>query len=394
MRVSQANPQVADAVIVGAGILGAAAAYELAKAGLSIVVLERGAPNRESSGATAGNVQIQGIHTRRPGQAIAADVSVFLPLQRAASNLWDTLEAELDATVELRRGGGFMVAETIEEVAELRAKHEMEHRFGLATTLLDGNEARHAFPLLSQRILAADYCSSDGFANPLLVTVAYLEAAVRFKARLRPFTPVTEIVRKNSTYLVNTPSGVWETPIVVNTAGAWISHVAQMAGISLGMSPVAIQMHATTRAQPVMSHVVHHVGEGLSVKQVAAGNILIGGGWPAHELNLDGRSTVSLSSMISNVALARRVLPFLADLRILRIWAGPLAATPDELPVIGEVPGAAGFLVAGGTYGFTLAPLWGKVLKDLALGLEPQVSLQHVLVDRLTSGISGVVNAQ
>ena len=115
--MSQPGAQVADAVVVGAGILGAAATYELAKAGLSTVLLERLAPNRESSGATAGNVHIQGIHTRRPGQAVPADSSVFIPLQRAASDLWDTLEAELDATLELRRGGGFMVAETIEEVA-------------------------------------------------------------------------------------------------------------------------------------------------------------------------------------------------------------------------------------------------------------------------------------
>ena len=391
--MSQPGAQVADAVVVGAGILGAAATYELAKAGLSTVLLERGVPNRESSGATAGNVHIQGIHTRRPGQAVAADSSVFLPLQRAASDLWDTLEAELDATLELRRGGGFMVAETIEEVAELRAKHEMEQRFGLATTFLDGKEVRKELPLLSERILAADYCSSDGYANPLLATPAFLAAAVRLQARIRPFTPVTGIARKHSTYRVSTPSGVWEAPIVVNTAGAWISQVAHMADISLDMSPVAIQMHATVRTDPMMSHVVHHIGVGLSVKQVAAGNILIGGGWPAHDLNLNGRSAISLSSMVSNVSLAQRVLPFLSDLRILRAWTGPLAATPDELPVIGEVPGAPGFLVAGGTYGFTLAPLWGRVLKDLALGIEPQVDLRQVTVARLVTGIPEETNA-
>lgn len=389
--MSQARAEAADALVVGGGILGAAATYELAKAGLKTVLLERGAPNRESSGATAGNVHIQGIHARRPGQGRPADISVFLPLQRAASVLWDTLEAELDATVELRRGGGFMVAETIDEVAELTAKHDMEQRFGLPTTLMDGREARQELPLLSERILAADYCSSDGYANPLLATPAYLAAATRFKAKIQPFTPVTGICRKGSTYRINTPSGVWESPVVVNAAGAWISQVARMADISLDMSPVAIQMHATVQTAPVMSHVVHHIGVGLSVKQVVAGNILIGGGWPAFDLNLNGRSTISVSSMLSNVSQAHRVLPFLRGLRIVRAWAGPLAATPDELPVIGEVPGSPGFLVAGGTYGFTLAPLWGRVLKDLALGVQPSVDLSQVTVERLVTGSTGVV---
>ena len=380
--------EAADAVVVGAGILGAAATYELAKAGLKTVLIDRGAPNRESSGTTAGNVHVQAIHTRRPGQARPADASVFLPLQIAASDLWGTLEAELDAKLELRRGGSFMVAETIDQVAELRAKNDLEQRLGLLATFLDGREARHELPLLSESILAADYCSSDGYANPLLATPAYLAAATRFNAKIYPFTPVTGISRSNKTYRLTTPSGTLESPVIVNTAGAWISQVARMAGISLDMSPVAIQMHATERTDPVMSHVVQHIGVGLSVKQVAAGNILIGGGWPAQELNLTGRSTVSLKSMLSNLSLAHRVLPFLRNLRILRAWAGPLAAAPDELPVIGEVSGAPGFLVAGGTYGFTLAPLWGRVLRDLALGNESTIDLKRVTVQRLVTGVS------
>jgi sarcosine oxidase subunit beta len=374
--------------VIGAGILGAAATYEIAKAGLKTVLLERGAPNRESSGTTAGNVHVQAIHTRRPGQARPADTSVFLPLQLAASDLWGTLEAELDAKVELRRGGSFMIAETIDQVVELRAKHELEKRFGLVTTFMDGRDARHELPLLSERILAANYCSSDGYANPFLATQAYLAAATRLKAKVYPFTPVTGISRNDATYRLTTPSRVLESPIVVNTAGAWISQVAMMAGISLDMTPVAIQMHVTVRTEPVMSHVVQHVGVGLSVKQVAAGNILIGGGWPAYELNLGGRSAISLKSMLSNVWLAQRVLPFLRDLRILRAWAGPLAAASDELPVIGEVSDAPGFLVAGGTYGFTLAPLWGRVLRDLALQKEPTVDLRRVTVQRLVTKVS------
>ena len=117
-----------DAIVIGGGVVGAATAYELVRAGAQTVVLERGAPNRESSGTTAGNIHIQAIHPLRPGQ-VPADARRFLPLQRAASSLWDTLESELDAGIELRRAGGFMVAETPEQVAHLRQKWSWKHRW-------------------------------------------------------------------------------------------------------------------------------------------------------------------------------------------------------------------------------------------------------------------------
>lgn len=378
--------QTADVVVVGAGLLGAATTYELSKAGLRTVLLERGAPNRESSGATAGNIHVQAIHARRPGQIYPADPSVFLPLQIAASEIWDHLETELNANMEVRRGGSYMVAETEEQVTVLTAKHDLELKFGLVTELLEGDTARAELPLLGPTVMAANYCAKDGYANPLLATPAYLRSANRFGAHLYPFTAVTAINRAGANYRIRTTAGEFEAPAIVNSAGAWITEIAEMAGIHLQMAPVAIQMHATERTTPLMDHVIQHVGEGLSVKQVRAGNFLIGGGWPAHRLDLSARSPASVVSMLGNIRLAHRILPFLKSYRIVRVWAGPLAATPDELPAIGEVPGTPGLFVVGGTYGFTLAPLWAKVLTSLICGSTPQVDLTRVDVRRLMVG--------
>ena len=118
--------QTSDVLIVGAGILGAATAYHLAAAGHTVVVLERGPVNREGSGTTAGNVHIQAIHARRPGQIAPVDIGRMLPLQVMASRYWSTIEDDLERRVELRRGGGFMIAETAAEMAELRRKHALE----------------------------------------------------------------------------------------------------------------------------------------------------------------------------------------------------------------------------------------------------------------------------
>jgi sarcosine oxidase subunit beta len=377
------HSQTADVVIAGAGILGAATAYYLAAAGHSVTVLERGPVNREGSGTTAGNLHIQAIHARRPGQVVPVDIGRLLPLQVQASRYWSTIEDELDRSVELRRGGGFMVAETADEVAELHRKHALEAAAGLPTELMDGDAARAACPLLSRDVVMADWCDADGYANPLLVTGAYLDAAARHGAAIHPFSPVTAVARQGDGYLVTAGQQQWSAPALVNLTGPWITAVAALSGIEVAMSPVAIQMHITVRVPPMMDGVVQHIGQGLSVKQVAAGQILIGGGWPARTLDPDGRSAASAASLRGNIVLAARILPFLSRLRLLRMWAGPLAATPDEMPVIGAVPGWPGYFLAGGTYAFTLAPLWARCLTALIEGREPPVSLAGLDPGRL-----------
>jgi sarcosine oxidase subunit beta len=383
------STRTADAVIIGAGVLGAATAHALAADGRRVVLLERDAPNRGGSGATAGNLHIQVVHARRPGQEVPVDTRRFLPLQIAASALWEQLDDELGGVFELRRSGGFTVAEHPHEVAELAAKREIEREHGLATELLDGDAARAALPLLGPSVAAATFCADDGYANPLLVTPALIAAARRLGAELHPFSPVGGIRRAGGAWRVTTPGATWSAPAVVNVAGPWMRHVCALAGIDLDVRPIALQMHATERLEPTLEHLVQHIGDGLSVKQVTAGNVLIGGGWPARTVDLDGRSAPSLPSMLGNLRLAQRILPALASRRILRVWAGPLGATPDEMPVVGELPGHPGFLVAGGTYAFTFAPLWASVLRSLVAGEAPELPVDDLGPDRLLRAAEG-----
>lgn len=375
---------ITDVVVIGAGILGASAAYHLAKAGHRVTVLERGAPNREGSGTTAGNLHIQGIHSKRPGQEVPLDNVRFLPLQRTVSSLWSQLPEELETDIELTRNGGFMVAETPEQVQELHNKYAAEQELGLPCEIISGDEARTRMPELSASVIAAEWCADDGYANPLLVTPAYLEAARRHGAQVEAFSPVTAIERTDGTYLIRSGTRSWCASKVINVAGPWIGDIAALAGISLEMNPVAIQMHITTRVPSgTLGCLVQHIGAGMSVKQVNAGNILIGGGWPAAHFSDTGRSRVAVPSISGNLHQAAAILPMLRRLHLLRTWAGPLAATPDEMPVIGEVASSPGFFVAGGTYAFTLAPLWGLTLRAMVEGNDPPEPVGDLGVDRL-----------
>jgi sarcosine oxidase subunit beta len=372
-----------DVAIIGAGILGAATAYELAKLGFSVSVFEKGAINRGGSGSTAGNIHIQAVHKKRPQQKVELDQVRFLPLQIASSKLWETVQDELETDIEMRRIGGITIAETDDEVNEIKNKKIEEERYGIPGEILSQDELKEFEPLFGPTIKLAEYCPLDGYVNPLKITPAWLRAAIQKGANVHPFTYIQNVFFEHNCWRLDTKSNSWRAKNIILVAGPWGSNLMEQMGADIKMNPVAIQMHLTERIAPRMKYLVQHIGQGLSVKQVDAGQVLIGGGWPAKELRLQSYSPVSLSSVIDNLHLAARVLPFLKDLRLLRTWTGALGATEDEMPVIGKVPNLSGVYLAGGTYSFTFAPLWARILAQLISEQPIELSIEGLEPDRL-----------
>jgi glycine/D-amino acid oxidase-like deaminating enzyme len=372
--------ETADVVVIGAGIVGAACAHRLATLGLRVVVLDRGRPNGEGSGASAANVHAQGIHTRRPGQTVAVDVRRLVPLQRAARERWDTVTAELGRPVGFVASGGFMVAETAEQVADLHAKHAWETAAGIPTEVVDGDVARRALRLLGDGVLAASWCPDDAHADPELVTPAYLDAAVRAGAEVVPFCAVRAL-DPGSTWTVTAGTRTWSAPAVIDAAGPWMGRVAELVGAPLRMAPLAIQMLRLAAGPERLPWLVQHVGEGFSVKEDRLGRLVVGGGWPADPWQLDERPRVNEASTRGSLGQVGRVLPALADRPVEAVWSGPLGATPDEMPVAGFL--RPGLLAIGGTYSFTLAPLWADVAGCLLTAGRPPVDLTGLEPGRL-----------
>lgn len=377
-----------DVAIVGGGILGAATSYELAKHGFKVSVFEKGAINRGGSGATAGNLHIQAVHKKRPQQEVALDQVRFLPLQLAASNLWDQVEDELGENVEMRRIGGITIAESEDDESEIRNKRIEEEKLGIPGELLTPDTLREFEPLIGSTVRLAEYCPLDGYVNPLKVTPAWLRAGLRKGVSVYPFTSVETISQSGDDWKISSQNETWWAKNVILVAGPWTSHLMAQIGIEIKMNSVAIQMHLTERSPTQMQYLIQHIGQGLSVKQVDAGQILIGGGWPAKELRLQETSPVSFDSVVGNMQLAVRVLPFLKNLRLLRAWTGALGATADEMPIIGKVPHKKGIYVAGGTYSFTFAPLWAKILTQLITDQPLEVSIEGLEPGRLISNES------
>ncbi|MGW1741146.1 NAD(P)/FAD-dependent oxidoreductase [Nocardia sp. NPDC001965] len=358
-----------DTVVIGAGIVGAATTLALTRAGSRVAVLDRTTPNTAGSGTTAGNLHIQTIHARRPGQGVAVDVERLLPLQKATSGLWDTL-ADSVPDLGLVRCGGYMVAETEEQVRRLHTKHEWERAAGIPTEVLTGDEARRVLPLLGPSIEGATWCAWDGFAEPDMAGPALLRRSVAEGAALHSNTPVTTLRRAHGQWEVGTPAGTWHTPVVIDAAGPWMADIAALAGVHLDLAPTSLQMHALAAAPNTLEVLVQHVGEGMSIKQDRRDRLVLGGGWPAGPFHDSDPAPILENSTTGNLAQVARLLPALSGGQLREAWTGPVVTTPDEMPVIGELSGAPGLFVAGGTYSFTFAPLWAELLTALALGRD------------------------
>ncbi len=131
------------------------------------------------------------------GEALAEQFALSLPLVLEAQRVWGRLEDELGTALEVMQHGGMMIAETTEELEVLERKHALERRLGLDTELIGGAEARAIAPYLSESVVAAGWCPSEGHANPRLVGPAFARAAARHAASVRPRSGVTGLARRS-----------------------------------------------------------------------------------------------------------------------------------------------------------------------------------------------------
>ncbi|GGP07789.1 NAD(P)/FAD-dependent oxidoreductase [Oceanobacillus neutriphilus] len=362
-----------DVLIIGGGLVGCATAYYLAKKGVPVTLVEKGQLNRQASGQNAGSLHFQ-LEFRMVHfwKELEKEMSELIPLSIESEKVWATLEQELQADMEVLQHGGFMVAETKEELELLKKKQDLENRWKLNTVLLTGDEARKIAPYLSKNIIAAAYCPIEGHANPRLVAPQFAKRAAEYGACIRTDSGVTDISRNNGKWEVTIKnSDVYETEHIVFAAGAWIEDLAKMIGLHVPVYPVPLTMNVTEPVMPFMEHMVQHAGKRITMKQVRDGNVLIGGGWSSRFVKKNGKIDFNQLPMIlpdvvrENCTIASELVPNVSYLRLLRSWPGVTGITHDQLPLLGEFSERKGIWVAAGGSGFTFGPLYGSILSDL-----------------------------
>jgi sarcosine oxidase, subunit beta len=119
----------------------------------------------------------------------------------------------------------------------------------------------------------------------------------------------------------------------------------------------------------VLGPMLQHIGRRLTLKQAANGTFIVGGGWPARPEPPPRRYSTTWESTAGNLAIALRVLPLLADVRVIRTWSGVMAFTDDLAPIVGESSRLPGYHTLISTTGFTLSPLMAQLLaEEMATG--------------------------
>ncbi|HSB72314.1 MAG TPA: FAD-binding oxidoreductase [Candidatus Methylomirabilis sp.] len=365
--------ETADVIVIGGGVIGGACAYHLARAGARVTLLEKYEIAAGASGGSAGGVRQQNR------------AAPELPLAMAANPMWKTLEGELGTDLEYRRGGHLTLAEHEEQLPALEAAVERQRGRGLDIRMVRGSELRDLVPAAGPQILAGSYSPGDGFANPMLVTKAFPAAARRLGAKIYTRTAVTAIRREGARVVgVDSTRGPVLSRFVINAAGAWAPGLSSGLGVDLPVRPMALQMMVTEKAPPILRPVLGCLGRGLSLKQMPQGQFVIGGGWPGIPDMVADRGWPKIGSPNGSACQVTAVLPVTQGLLVLRVWNSLEAKTIDELPILGEVDGLQGYLLATGFsgHGFALAPVVGALMAESITTGKPSLSLDQLNLRR------------
>lgn len=418
-------PARADVVVIGGGIMGAAATYELARKGASVVLLEKGRVGGEQSGRNWG-------WTRQ--QARDEDE---LPLMQASIRRWAQLETELGADIEWTQQGNLALARDPARMRFFEDWIKLAAAAGLDTRLIDEAEVKRLLPKLAGSWLGAMHTPSDGHAEPFLATRAYGAAAARHGAVVAEGTAATSILVEGGRVTgVVTERGTVRAATVVCAAGVWAARLLREVGVDL---PIRIVHTSVARTKPVER--ISEMGVGyhpvVSFRQRRSGALYIAaGGWSDYDITLDSFS--HLRAFLPNYVKNRKMIkvhvgrPLLEDLRrralrrdlawslrrdrvlsppanaekvrssvsnfrkmfptipidVDRAWAGYTDTTPDAVPVIDELRSPAGLVLATGFsgHGFGMGPIVGRLVAEQIVDRRPSLDLHPFRLGRFGDG--------
>ena len=376
-------PLKVDIVIIGGGVIGSVVAYALSKAGLRVLVIERQDIGSGTSSSAAAAALLQ----------TKTSVKKLLLASQSLA-LLDNLHQQLEGRFEFAHTGSLLAASNQGEMQLIQEMHTNLRDMGLEVALLDGKQAREVMPILGENIMGGSYSPKDAQINPLELVVACAEAARTHGTIFSTFTELYGIEKRGEKIVaVQTSAGRVETQTIINAAGVWASNVARMAGVTLPVSPLKGELLVTERMPPQMQGTLiaakyllskskaegESGGEapkrsvGITLVQVAHGNFIVGS---TRELaDYDKRSTYEGIHELVHQLL--ELTPKLANVHLLRAYAGLRPLTPDGSPIISRTPGLPGLIHAVGFGGDGLA--MSAITAEMILGMLPNSADEELL---------------
>jgi sarcosine oxidase subunit beta len=368
----------ADVVIAGGGVMGCALAYQLARRGVDVLLLERETLGSQSTGKCAGGVR----------QQFSMEANVRL--QMMSVRMFESFEAETGHPADFRQIGYLFLLTLPQQVEDFRHNMEMWHRVGLGDARwVDAAEAAKLVPVLNvEDVLGCTFCPTDGIASPADVTSGYAAAARRHGARLREGVEVLGVdVSGGHVQGVRTSTGEVATRLLFDCAGAWASSIGRMAGLEIPVLPYRrhIAVTGTFPALPRTSPMTIDFQTSLYFHPEGDG-VLIG---MSDRAEAPGYTTdVSWEFLEKVFAEAARRAPALAGAGVKTAWAGLYETTPDHQAILGPVPEVEGFWCAAGFsgHGFMQAPAAALCLAELLLDQRSEVDITPFAFTRFARG--------
>jgi len=371
-----------EVVVVGAGIVGAATAWELHARGVDVALLDRGEVSGATTGLGEGNVL---CCDKAPGPEL--DLTV------AGLRVYDEVEEAVGEAARIRRKGALVVHRREASWAGEAVRVEALRAAGAHGYLVEVDEVRRMEPELTGELAGAAFFPADLQCAPRAIARALAEQVPRVHTDVEVEAVVVEGERVTA---VRTSEGVLACAAVVIAAGPWSRPLAEAAGVALPLEPRKGQLMRLAAPAPDERFIRHKVVEagyldsvasvdaGLQVTTVLEttweGDVLVGSSRERRGFDLSVDDAVSAAMLEQAFAL----MPGLRGLAVDAAWAGLRPWLPDHLPAIGPSDAVGGLWLATGHEGagVALGPITGRLIAQLYAGEAPAVDPAPFSPDR------------
>jgi sarcosine oxidase subunit beta len=361
-----------DVVIVGAGITGCATAFELSKSGLKVQVIEKYKPGAMASGWTLAGVRQSGRH------------SAEIPLAKYSVEKWPKLAEILGGNTGYTQNGNLRLARTNEEEKTIKKLVRDQEKQGLEIQYLsDIKDIHEIAPFLSNQILSASFCPSDGHAEPLKTLGSYKAAAERNGVIFFSQEEVQKInLEKNQIRSLTTSKRIISTQKCILANGIHSNSLLRKLGIKIPLDVTIVTVIQTEAVKRMLLPVIGVANADLAMRQELNGCFRITSGAQKWDGKLEEKNNMpfaatNLEKVYGTLKRSMAVIPKLSQCAMKSFWGGLLDLTPDALPVIDKIEEYDGLILASGFsgHGFGIGPAIGGILSDLAMEKEPRLPI-------------------
>lgn len=372
--------RVADTIIIGGGVVGCAAAYYLAKAGNSNVIVLEGTKSIGHGGSSR-----NGGGVRQSGR----DVRELPYAMYGIKNLWPNLSEELGVDTEYTQKGNLRLGKTEEHLKKLNTLASNAQSVGLDVRMVDAKEVKEICPYLADDIIGASWCPTDGHANPLTTTLGYYKCSLEMGVKYYTDAQVKELrkIKGKVRQVVLNDGTVFEGESIILAAGYESREIARTVGVDIPMTRL-IDEALVTEMQPHMFDIMLGTAGGDFYGHQAHHGSFVFGSDSGYEVVTDMKDPSAMETNSLTLSASCRAImsyvPALKDAKIVRSWAGWLDNAFDGVPFISRVDEAPGLILACGFtgHGFGTAPAVGLMLSQMVAGEETVVDISALRYDR------------